>query len=66
MRYFEKQRHEFIAEFIKFHGKINRADIMQKFGISMPQASTDLSKFQKANPKAIKYNTRTKQYERVK
>lgn len=63
MRHFEKLRQQFIADHLKKHGTINRADIMGEFGVSLQTASTDISKFRKANKKAMVYNYQLKQYE---
>ena len=63
MRYFEKLRHEFIGKFLKENGHINRSDLCDEFGISIPQASNDLKKWMKKNPGIIGYNTRKKIYE---
>lgn len=63
MRYFEKLRHKFITEFINEHGHINRSDLCDKFGISIPQASTDINKWMESNPDAIVYNLKTRRYE---
>lgn len=63
MRHFEKLRQQFIADHLKKHGVINRSDIMNAFGVSTPTASLDLSKFRKANKKAMVYNYQLKQWE---
>lgn len=53
-------------EFIDFHlfweGQINRADIMDRFGVSVPQASKDLSLYQESAPKNLDYDHRVKKY----
>lgn len=66
MRWAEKQRRTWICDFIAKNEFINRKDIMDYFGISMPQASTDLKKLQSEFPNLLKYNTKTKRYEVVK
>lgn len=63
MNWAAKIRQNFIADTLQRTGKINRADICSAFGISTPQASLDLKKFQKENPDFAEYNTKTKQYE---
>lgn len=62
-RWFANHRQGWIAEMIQIYGFINRGHIQRKFGISTPQASSDLSAFQKANPLAITYNKNSKRYE---
>ena len=63
MRWFEQQRVEWIEETVRIFGFINREHIMKKFGVSTPQASYDLRKFQELHPGLIKYNRATKRYE---
>lgn len=61
-RWFEAQRQAWIAETLRLFGFINRGHLQLKFGISMPQASKDLSKFQRANPGAMQYDPSRKCY----
>ena len=63
MRWFEQHRMEWIAETLRVFGFINREHLERKFGISTPQASYDLSEFQRLHPKAMTYNKSTKRYE---
>jgi hypothetical protein len=62
-RWFIKHRLEWIAETLRVFGYINREHLERKFGISTPQASSDLAAFQKNWPDAITYNKVTKRYE---
>lgn len=62
MRWFEKVRQEWIAETLSVFGFIQRQHLMRKFGISMPQASADLQRFQKENHGAMEYDSSAKQY----
>ena len=62
--WFVRKRQEWIAETIRIFGFINREHIQLKFGVSTPQASYDLQKFQADNPGSIVYNTSTKRYEK--
>jgi hypothetical protein len=64
MRWFENHRLEWIAEMLRVYGYINREHIERKFGISTPQASADLRRFQTEHPGACTYNSKTKRYER--
>jgi hypothetical protein len=43
-------------------GCINRADIMRTFGVSMPQASADLTQFRRLYPAALLYDPDAKHY----
>ena len=63
MRWFERQRMDWIDETVQIFGFINREHIMKKFGVSTPQASYDLKKFMKLHPERIEYNTSAKRYE---
>lgn len=62
MRWFERQRQEWIAKRLRRFGFINRKHIEDEFGISTPQASHDLKVFQELNPKAIAYDVYEKRY----
>lgn len=61
-RWFNKYRHEWIAETLRVFGFINRIHLQRKFGISTPQASIDLNDFMRNNPKAMTYDPSAKQY----
>ncbi len=62
MRWFEEQRIQWIGETLRIFGFINRAHLMKKFGVSEPQASADLQKFQKLHPEAMWYDPSEKCY----
>ena len=62
MRWFEHHRQEWIAETLRVFGFIQRQHLMRKFGLSMPQASADLQKFQRDYPGAIEYDKSSKRY----
>lgn len=53
---------EWIAETLRIFGFINREHLVRKFGVSIPQASTDLNRFARLNPKAMAYDTSAKRY----
>jgi hypothetical protein len=59
----ERQRLAFIERMLFWRGWINRRDLIEFFGISMPQSSNDLVAYQTINPTACLYNTRRKRYE---
>lgn len=63
MNYFQQLRHDYITEFIEKNGYINRSDITDKFGVSIPQASTDLARWVEKNPDKIIYIPKNKRYE---
>ena len=62
-RWFESQRMAFIAEMLHVYGFINRGHLMRKFGISRPQASKDLTYFERHSSGGMNYNMSTKRYE---
>lgn len=63
MRWFEEQRLKWIGERLAAVGHINRSDLMQQFGISLPTASRDLNKYLELRPSLMVYNKRKRRYE---
>ncbi|WP_292532917.1 WYL domain-containing protein [Methylocystis sp.] len=57
-----EQRLEFIEFRLFWEGGINRSDITTFFGVSVPQASKDLSQYQVLAPLNISYDKREKRY----
>lgn len=62
MRWGVEQRLEFIEFRLFWEGTINRADIIECFGVSTPQASKDLSLYQARAPGNMLYDARAKRY----
>lgn len=62
MNWFAAQRQEWIAETVRVFGFINRAHLVRKFGISVPQASADLRDYQAAHPGMLVYDKTQKCY----
>ena len=62
MRWGVEQRLEFIEFRLFWEGAINRADIVEFFGVSVPQASKDLTLYQERAPGNTEYDTRAKRY----
>lgn len=62
MRWGVEQRLEFIEFRLFWEGSINRGDIIDTFGVSVPQASKDLSLYQERAPGNLAYDTREKRY----
>lgn len=58
----KKIRHVFIDARLAASGKINRSDIQNGFGVSAPQASSDLTEFASLHPARMKYCNRSKAY----
>ena len=62
MRWAQRQRLAFILDQLRDKGAVNRRDLMEKFGISAPQAATDFRHFNETHPSAMKYDTTRKAY----
>lgn len=58
----QQRRLEFIDFRLYWEGRINRADLTDHFGISVPQASLDLAEYQKLAPQNLVYERREKVY----
>jgi predicted DNA-binding transcriptional regulator YafY len=57
-----KERLEFIDFRLFWEGRINRSDIMDRFAISTPQASKDLSLYESLAPGNLAYDVSAKRY----
>lgn len=64
LRWGIEKRLEFIEFRLFWEGGLNRADITKRFGVSVPQASQDLSRYQTLASKNIAYDRRKKRYVR--
>ncbi len=62
LRWGTEQRLEFIEFRLFWEGGVRRADITERFGVSVPQASTDLSLYQKLAPLNLRYDSSEKRY----
>ena len=63
MRFFQRQRIDFIFAKLAESGSIRRADIMAAFEVSIAQASLDLREAMAIRPDAMVYNKTARQYE---
>jgi WYL domain len=61
-RWGAEQRLEFIEFFSFWEGAINRSHLIEKFGVSAPQASADLTNYQQLAPNNLRYDLRSKRY----
>lgn len=59
----QRQRLVFLEKVLYWRGWVNRRDLMQRFGISVPQSSNDMVAYLAMNPGACVYHTRRKRYE---
>ena len=62
LRWGVERRLEFIEFRLYWEAGINRSDIMDQFGVSMPQASKDLSRYQELAPGNMEYDKSEKRY----
>jgi WYL domain len=53
---------EFIDYRLAWDGRLNRADLMDFFGISVPQASTDISRYRELAPDNLTYDGSARTY----
>lgn len=61
-RWSVERRLDYIAARLKWEGRINRADLVERFGVSPNQATADLKRFETLHPGALRYDTRAKTY----
>ena len=62
IRWGTEQRMEFVEFRTFWEGGVNRSDITQRFGVSVPQASNDLTLYQKLAPGNLRYDSSEKRY----
>lgn len=61
-RWGQERRLAFIDFRLQFEGRINRSDLSTFFGISSPQASQDLARYQSMAPNNLRYDASSKTY----
>jgi hypothetical protein len=57
-----EQRLEFIEFRLFWEGGVNRSDLIEQFGISVPQASNDLTAYRELAPENVTYDLSGKRY----
>jgi len=62
LRWGAEQRLEFIEFRAYWDGAVNRADITERFGVSVPQASNDISHYRELAPGNLDYDLSAKRY----
>ena len=62
IRWGVEQRLEFIEFHLYWEAGVNRSDITGHFGVSVPQASNDIRRYQEIAPKNIRYDLSAKRY----
>lgn len=60
----QQRRLSFIEFRLSWEGRLNRSDLVDYFGISVPQASLDLAKYQELAPENVEYDRKAKTYRR--
>lgn len=61
-RWSQDRRLEFIDFRLRWDGKLNRSDLTDFFGISVPQASLDIAKYTEQGPDNLTYDRSSKVY----
>ena len=62
LRWSQEARLRAIDEAAFWEGRVNRAGLVRRFGISVPQATNDLREYQARAPANLRYDTREKAY----
>ena len=62
MNWAQEQRQTYIFECLKTRGRINRADLVREFRISVAAAALDFRRFHALHPGAMAYDVRQKTY----
>jgi predicted DNA-binding transcriptional regulator YafY len=57
-----EQRLEFIEFRLYWDGAVNRSDLIERFGVSVPQASNDLTAYRQLAPENVAYDLSGKRY----
>ena len=55
-RWSQERRMEFIDYRLRWEGRLNRSDLIDFFGISVPQASLDIAKYTELAPNNLRYD----------
>lgn len=61
-RWGQARRLAFIDFRLQYEGRVNRRDLIEFFGISVPQASTDLAEYMAAAPANMSYDASARSY----
>jgi hypothetical protein len=62
VRHGARARLRFLDEQAFWRGRVNRSDLMERFGVSVPQATADLGKYQELAPGNLVYDRQAKAY----
>lgn len=61
-RWSQERRLEFIDYRLRWDGRLNRSDLIDFFGISVPQASLDIARYTELAPNNIRYDASARTY----
>lgn len=61
----QRQRLALIDQALESKGMVRRQDLVEAFGISLPQATTDLAEYERVAPGNMTYDTRAKAWRRT-
>lgn len=61
--YSARERLLFLERLAYWRGWVRRSDLVERFGVSVPQASADIAAYNRANPDALRYDSSAKRYE---
>lgn len=61
-RWSQERRLEFIDYRLRWDGRLNRSDLIDFFGISVPQASLDIARYSELAPDNIRYDASARTY----
>lgn len=61
-RWSQDRRLEFIDFTLRWEGQLNRSDLTNRFGISVPQSSLDIAKYTEIAPKNLRYDRSSRVY----
>lgn len=59
----QERRLEFVDYRLQWEGKLNRSDLMDVFGISVPQASLDIARYMELAPENTRYDRSARVYQ---
>lgn len=62
LRWSQQRRLEFIDARLCWDGRLNRADLCETFGISIPQASVDIARYSEQAPGNLQYDKASRSY----
>lgn len=57
-----ERRLQFIDFRLRWEGRLNRKDLMEQFGVSLPQSSLDIAKYLELAPNNLAYDLNSKSY----